>query len=53
MNQERLCNKCGVNKPHSEYRYRPEKMWLSRVCKQCERDDNKKLREKTNKLNID
>ena len=52
MNQERLCNKCGVNKPHSEYRYRPEKMWLSRVCKQCERDDNKKLREKTKQTSL-
>jgi len=46
MNTERACNKCSIRKPFAEYRYHADKKWLSRVCKQCERDGNQKSREK-------
>jgi hypothetical protein len=41
---------CGINKPLIEYRYRAEKKWYNRVCKQCERNENKKLREQKKQI---
>lgn len=41
----RVCVKCGVSKPESEYRLNARKVSLRRDCISCEREQNKRYRE--------
>lgn len=44
-NKTKQCNKCLLVQNVCEYRYRRDKNWYNVICKQCERNDNKILRE--------
>lgn len=50
--KSKSCAKCNINRLLSEYRYRADKKWTNVVCKQCERDDNKRLRENRKKQSL-